>query len=67
MTDETTHQPDDDLPPKPPIEDPMPSDEELERMPEPGELDVPDDEVMPPDEAAEDPTVDDEEHDDDEG
>ena len=56
----------DELPAKPPITDPRPSDEELEAEDAPGEeeLDV---EPMSPEEAAEDDTVDDAEHDDEAG
>lgn len=52
------------LPPKPPITDPMPTDDELEAEPEPGEEDVPEQEFLDPETAAADDTVDDTERDD---
>jgi hypothetical protein len=68
MTEGSTFQPPDDdgsveenLPPKPPIDEPMPSDEELDQQPEPGEEDVPDEGFLHPDEAKDDDTIDDEE------
>lgn len=50
-------------PDKPPITDPMPSDEELEQEPEPGVEKVADDEFLDPQVARVDDTVDDEEND----
>ena len=52
-----------DLQPKPKIEDPMPSDEELEHQAEPGHEDVPEDDFMDTDTARADESVDDEEKD----
>jgi hypothetical protein len=64
MSDPMTGEPrEDELPPKPPISDPMPTDAELEADSEPGEEDVPEEDVMSPEQAAGDDTVDDAEHD----
>jgi hypothetical protein len=52
-----------DLPDKPPITDPMPDDEELAKGEDPGEEDVPEDDVMTGEDAAADDTVDDAEDD----
>ena len=51
------------LPEKPTITDPMPSDEELERMPEPGDENLPEEKFMQPEVAHVDDTVDDQEDD----
>jgi hypothetical protein len=63
MGDRYQKQDEDDLPPKPPITDPMPSDEDLSNEPEPGDEDVPDEDFMSPDEARDNDTVDDQEQD----
>lgn len=52
-----------DLPDKPPITEPMPSDEELEQMDEPGEEEVLDKDFMSPEDAEQDDTADDSEDD----
>jgi hypothetical protein len=49
------------LPDKPPIEEPLPSDEEIEADELPGEEDVPEEDFLPPEEAAQDDTIDNEE------
>lgn len=51
--------------PKPakPVTDPVPTDEELEQMDEPGHEDVPEDDILPPEAAEQDDTVDDKEDD----
>lgn len=49
--------------PAKPVTDPLPSDEELEAEDEPGQEEVPDEEVMAPSEADADDTVDDKEDD----
>ncbi len=60
MTTFDPNVPEDDLPPKPPIED-MPPEQGIEPPEE--DVDVPDEDFLAPEEAAQDDTVDDEEDD----